>query len=925
MANKNPISKIKLPNDTKTYDVKDNTLIAGSNITITNETDGTRSINSSDTKNTAGTTNKASTKMFLVGATTQGDNPQTYSNSNVYIGTDNKLYSNGSVVLTGHQSIKTLNTNNTSAQTASSSEAIAGSGTINLHKVSKTGAYSDLIGTPTIDTTVTQNSSNLITSGAVWTAIDNLPEPMIFKGTLGTGGTITSLPTASSANEGFTYKVITAGTYASQSAKVGDVFVSNGSAWVLIPAGDTDSDTWRAIKVNGTQLLGNGITTGAVNLKSGTNVTVNGSGSDITISATDTTYDDATTSASGLMSASDKTKLNGIASGAEVNVQSDWNVTDNTSDAFIKNKPTIPTIPVTDVQVGGTSVVSNKVANLVTNSTYNATTNKIATMSDLPDTSNFIQKSDTSGLVKNDGTIDTTSYSTLTLGTTATTAAKGNHTHSSLTNGSYKASLPTLTTNSTLALTSDIPSDFDDKYVKYSATQSLSTAQKTTARSNIGAITCGSSTTTQNHIATWSDGFGAGLLDSGYTIAKSVPSNAVFTDTATAADNILDGSNSGTQITYAPYSATTATSTWVSNEANARKIYLGTVNPTREERINLNGYLYSSKVYSGGELVTTNSSSKWNEYYLASNPNGYTSNTGTVTSVRVQAGTGLSSSTSTAQTSTLNTTISVASGYKLPTTTEWNSKSSITANPSSTTGTITSIGIDGTNYALGTSVGVAYNMGTCTSGGSVQNKTVNVGGTFSLTTGVSCIVYFTYANTNTSATLSVNSTTAKTIRLNGSALSSTNKMLNAIYFCRYDGTYWQLYYMQGVSYPYHHHTFIETYYVSGLTLCFHFDWWSSSPNPLTFGGTNNNFISTLKTAYENHRLMHSGYVVNSTKYFSIGYVSFGADYDDDEGYWLDDYMSIMYPSNTTGTTFTELKVTNDNTSVSWYGNDTVIN
>ena len=39
----------------------------------------------------------------------------------------------------------------------------------------------------------------------------------------------------------------------------------------------------------------------------------------------------------------EKTKLAGIASGAEANVQSDWNVTSSTSDAFIKNKPTIPT------------------------------------------------------------------------------------------------------------------------------------------------------------------------------------------------------------------------------------------------------------------------------------------------------------------------------------------------------------------------------------------------------------------------------------------------------------------------------------------------------------------------------------------------------------------------------------------------------
>lgn len=38
----------------------------------------------------------------------------------------------------------------------------------------------------------------------------------------------------------------------------------------------------------------------------------------------------------------DKTKLDGIASGAEVNVQADWNQTDTTADDYIKNKPNIP-------------------------------------------------------------------------------------------------------------------------------------------------------------------------------------------------------------------------------------------------------------------------------------------------------------------------------------------------------------------------------------------------------------------------------------------------------------------------------------------------------------------------------------------------------------------------------------------------------
>ena len=53
------------------------------------------------------------------------------------------------------------------------------------------------------------------------------------------------------------------------------------------------------------------------------------------------THSDATTSVAGFMSSTDKTKLNGIAAGAEVNVQSDWNAT--SGDALILNKPTIPT------------------------------------------------------------------------------------------------------------------------------------------------------------------------------------------------------------------------------------------------------------------------------------------------------------------------------------------------------------------------------------------------------------------------------------------------------------------------------------------------------------------------------------------------------------------------------------------------------
>jgi hypothetical protein len=75
---------------------------------------------------------------------------------------------------------------------------------------------------------------------------------VVLRGTLGSGGTITSLPTASSSTLGDAYKVITAGTYASIAAQVGDMFIcyqptSSTYGWLLIPAGDDLDDSWRTI------------------------------------------------------------------------------------------------------------------------------------------------------------------------------------------------------------------------------------------------------------------------------------------------------------------------------------------------------------------------------------------------------------------------------------------------------------------------------------------------------------------------------------------------------------------------------------------------------------------------------------------------------------------------------------------------------
>ena len=69
------------------------------------------------------------------------------------------------------------------------------------------------------------------------------------------------MPAAASENKGHTYKVITDHSADSKcpACKAGDMIISNGSAWVVIPSGDEPSGTVTSI-ATGTGLSGGPIT-----------------------------------------------------------------------------------------------------------------------------------------------------------------------------------------------------------------------------------------------------------------------------------------------------------------------------------------------------------------------------------------------------------------------------------------------------------------------------------------------------------------------------------------------------------------------------------------------------------------------------------------------------------------------------------------
>lgn len=104
-------------------------------------------------------------------------------------------------------------------------------------------ASAALTGTPTAPTAAAgTNTTQIATTAFVNTEINNkiaAADAMIYKGTIGTNGTVTSLPTTH--KTGYTYKVITAGNYAGVKCEIGDMIIclidgttANNAHWTVV-------------------------------------------------------------------------------------------------------------------------------------------------------------------------------------------------------------------------------------------------------------------------------------------------------------------------------------------------------------------------------------------------------------------------------------------------------------------------------------------------------------------------------------------------------------------------------------------------------------------------------------------------------------------------------------------------------------------
>lgn len=292
------------------------------------------------------------------------------------------------------------------------------SGKPDLATVATTGDYTDLLNKPTVDTAYSESSNNAIANSTVTASLDRnvmtdlSVNPTVSTTTLkldttktnlrNTSSTVTSnisLPVASSTQAGVmnsaTYDAITSNTANIDAIINGAVAISGlaaspsqsdlTTAWqnatglttLMNRAGIydvTNSKYWTYYTNDTTWHYTSG--TSQISVSTFTNSSeglIKGS----TTAGQVFAENDGTGSVNGWDSltstVSDHTsKLATIAQGAEVNVQSDWTEADNTSDAYILNKPNLATVATSGAysDLSGTPTIPTTTSQLTNNSGF---------------------------------------------------------------------------------------------------------------------------------------------------------------------------------------------------------------------------------------------------------------------------------------------------------------------------------------------------------------------------------------------------------------------------------------------------------------------------------------------------------------------------------------------------------------------------
>lgn len=216
-------------------------------------------------------------KTNAAAAQTAANNAQATADSKVgsvllATGTNNgtlKLTVNGTA--TDNIAVKGLGT---AAYTASSAYATSAQGTKADNAMPKSGGTFTGAVTLNADPTVALGAATKQYVDSQITTKIAASDAMVFKGTLGTSGTVTAVPTTGVV-KGDTYKIITAGTWAGSACKIGDLIIALSSGdieatatnWAYVPSGNENETTIKYSTT--TQNLTTSAKTGAITLAEG--------------------------------------------------------------------------------------------------------------------------------------------------------------------------------------------------------------------------------------------------------------------------------------------------------------------------------------------------------------------------------------------------------------------------------------------------------------------------------------------------------------------------------------------------------------------------------------------------------------------------------------------------------------------------------
>lgn len=509
------------------------------------------------------------------------------------IGDGSKTVNNLPFAAIDYKSIKSINTNNTAAQAVNTSEAIAGSGTINLHKVAKTGSYNDLLHKPTIPA---------VNNGALTLTVNGTAHTFTANQSGDTSVTIndTGVTSVSLSGDG---NAVTNASIDGRALTLtkGTTFLTSHQSIKSINTNNTTAQepkTDESIAGSGTINLHKIAKTGNYNdllhkptLGTAAEKNIGTSSGNVPILDSNGKLADSVIPAVAITDTyvidTEEEMLALSAQKGDIAIRSDLNksyVLQTTPASTLANWKELltPTDTVLSVngQTGTVELTASDVKALPSSTKYAASSEVggAATSANKVNSNLIVKLNSGATEGTNLFTFNGSAAKTINITPSAIGAAASSHgTH--VTADTVKAALGTGSGTS--------------KYLREDGTWQTPSDTHYTNYLQIKGNNTEAVKFTQNADKTLN--FKPGTNVSISAASGEITISSTDTNTATAADNILDGSNSGTEITYKPYTS----------QQSKLSFDTSTTNPTRTDRLNLNGHLHATKLYSGGKEVLT--------------------------------------------------------------------------------------------------------------------------------------------------------------------------------------------------------------------------------------------------------------------------------------------------------------------------------